>query len=257
MPERAPRVVVTRAAAQAGGLLAALCGLGLQPLLVPAIEIAPAEANELQRLRRAVARADWVAVTSANGAAVALRAVRDAGIDAGSLRWAAVGSVTAGVLASAGIREVWRPSSSNAAALAAELPIGAGERVLLARAAIADPGVAAALARRGATVEDLVAYRTVEAPEVSRSRLRAVLANEQPDAILFMSGSAVRGFLGLAEPDLVDRCLGVPAICIGAVTGQEARDHGFTVIATSQSQEASAVAALVARELEPALSVTP
>jgi len=253
--EPAPRVIVTRAAAQAGGLLSGLRARGLRPLLVPAIEIAAAEADELQRLRRAVARADWVVVTSANGATVALQAVRDAGIDTGSIRWAAVGSTTAGVLARAGIREVWLPSTARGSALGAELPIGAAERVLLARNAIAGPQMADALRRRGAIVEDLVAYRTVEAPEGSRAPLRAALAQGQPDAVLFMSGSAIRGFLALAEPDLVDRCRELPAVCIGTVTAQEARTHGFDVIATSESQEATAVAETVAQHLVPAMSL--
>jgi hydroxymethylbilane synthase len=253
--EPAPRVIVTRAAAQAGGLLSGLRARGLRPLLVPAIEIAAAEADELQRLRRAVARADWVVVTSANGAAVALQAVRDAGIDTGSIRWAAVGSTTAGVLRRAGIREAWLPSTARGSALGAELPIGAAERVLLARNAIAGPQMADALRRRGAIVEDLVAYRTVEAPEGSRASLRAALAQGQPDAVLFMSGSAIRGFLALAEPDLVDRCRELPAVCIGTVTAQEARTNGFNVIATSESQDATAVAETVARRLMPALSL--
>jgi hydroxymethylbilane synthase len=251
----APRVIVTRAAAQAGGLLSGLRSRGLRPVLVPAIEIAPAEPDELQRLRQAVARADWVAVTSANGAAVALEAVRDAGIDTGSIRWAAVGSATAGVLARAGIRETWLPSTARGSALAAELPVSAAERVLLARNAIAGPQMAAALRRRGAIVEDLVAYRTVEAPDGSRTSLRAALAQGQPDAVLFMSGSAIRGFLTLAEPDLVERCRSLPAVCIGTVTAQEARIHGFNVIATSESQEATSVAETVARHLVPSLSL--
>lgn len=255
-PERGLRVVVTRATAQAGSLLAALRAVGVRPLLVPAIEILPAEADELQRLRRAIARADWVAVTSANGASVALRTARETGIDPGSIRWAAVGAATAEVLARAGIREVWRPSGANGTAMAAELPIGAGERVLLARASIADADVAGALRERGATVEDLVAYRTVEAPEASRARLRAGLAQGQPDAVLFMSTSAVRGFLALAEPELVERCRALRAFCIGAVTAREAAASGFTVLATSESQEAAAVADLVATQLAPELSLT-
>ena len=235
-----PRVIVTRPAAQAGGLLAALRARDLRPLLVPAIEISAAQPGELQDLRRAVANADWVAVTSANGADAALRAVRELGIDAGSLRWAAVGPATAQVLARAGIRDVWRPSTSRGSALAAELPIEPGQRVVLARAAVADPEVVATLRRRGALVADLVAYRTVDAPEGSRASLRAALAHGQPAAVLLMSGSAVRGLLALAAPDLVERCRALPAVCIGSVTAEEARTHGFDVIGTSDLQDAAA-----------------
>jgi hydroxymethylbilane synthase len=255
-PGDAPRIMVTRAAAQAGSLLAALRVAGVQPLLVPAIEIVSAEAGELDRLRRAVSLADWIALTSANGASAAIAAVREAAIDPRTIRWAAVGSATAGVLADAGIHEVWRPSSANGAALAAELPIGAGERVILVRAAVADPEVSATLRHRGATVEDVVAYRTIEAPEESRAALRAGLAQGRPQAVLFMSGSAVRGFLGLAEPDLVERCRALPAICIGSVTADVARAHGFSVIATSDSQRVSAVSELAARHVAPVMSVT-
>jgi hydroxymethylbilane synthase len=50
---RGPLVIVTRAAAQAAGLLEALRALDLRPLLVPAIEIASAQPDVLDELLRA------------------------------------------------------------------------------------------------------------------------------------------------------------------------------------------------------------
>ncbi len=72
---------------------------------------------------------------------------------------AAVGPATARACADWGLA-AWTPSVANGAALGRELPLGSGE-VVLVRGERADRAIVAELARRGATIGELVAYRTV------------------------------------------------------------------------------------------------
>jgi hypothetical protein len=74
-----------------------------------------------------------------------------------------------------------------------ELPIRDGDNVLVVRGDLAGPDLADGLQHRGAVVDDVVAYRTLEAPPSSRSLLREAMAGHAFDAVLFTSGSTVRG----------------------------------------------------------------
>ena len=68
-------------------------------------------------------------------------------------------------------------------------------------------------------VDDVVAYRTLEAPATSRSLLRQAMAERAFDAVVFTSGSTVRGLGSLAASDGLD-VTSIPAICIGPETGR-------------------------------------
>ena len=138
------------------------------------------------------------------------------------------------------------PSRASGRDLARELPVEPGARVLLARADIADPELPDAVRAKGALVEEATAYRTREAPEASRSLLAAALESTVPDAIVFTSGSAVRGLLELAGPEARDALRRVPAVGIGSVTTQVAREHGFRVAAEARQPSPEAVAAIAA-----------
>ena len=82
---------------------------------------------------------------------------------------------------------------------------------------------------------------------------RAAFAGGLPAAVLFASGSAVRGLLRLADPDLLDDCRRVPAICIGPRTSAVALDNGFRILGGSDTDDrtAEALAATTARLLAP------
>jgi uroporphyrinogen-III synthase len=103
-------------------------------------------------------------------------------------RLAAVGPATAEALRRLGWPTPWTPSRPNGRALGEELPVQAGERVLLLRSDRADPALADALAGRGARVYDVVAYRTV-------ARQGRVGEPPEADAYVVMSPSAVDGLV--------------------------------------------------------------
>lgn len=246
-----PQVLVTRAAGQDEPLATALEALGVQAVAVPAIEILPGEAEGLDRAVRARHQIAWLVVTSANGARAVLAAFRRAGADPASVLWAAVGEATAEVLRRAGTTDTWIPSSPDAATIGAELPVAEGDRVLLARGSLADPTLAERLRERGAIVDEVIAYRTVEGPAGSRALLERVFAaGNAPAAVVFASGSAVRGLLAIAGSDLADRCRAIPAVCIGPATTAQARANGWRVLGEPSVRTADGLARLTVRLLD-------
>lgn len=242
-----PRVLVTRAAHQAAGLLEALSAVGLDPVLVPAIEIEFAsDAADLDDALRRIETYRWAVVTSPNGAQAVLRGIERVLAPIEGTAWAAIGEATSAALREAGASVSFQPSSSTSAALAAELPISQGDRVLLVQGNLASAEAARSLVLRGAVVDDVVGYRTVEAPDASRRLLRAALQAGRPAAVLFTSGSTVRGLVELAAREGID-VRSIPSVCIGNPTAIEARSAGFLVAAISVDAETAGLAEATAR----------
>lgn len=241
-----PRVLVTRAAGQSDELASALRDAGLDPVTVPAIavEIDPSR-GDLDRAAAQLHSYCWVVITSANGARAILKAAERVLTELGAPGWAAIGPATRTVLEREGIEVQFQPGKSAGVMLAAELPVRAGDRILLLRGDLADRGLAETLRSRGVEVDDVIAYRTLEAPESSRPLLRRAVEDGPLDAVVFTSGSTVRGLLALGHAEGL-ALTAIPAVCIGPGTKQEATRGGFHVIAVSASPRAIDVAAAVA-----------
>lgn len=249
--EPRPRVLVTRAAAQADELISALDELGLEPVHVPAIEVAfDGSAEDLGRAAAALRTYAWVVVTSANGARAILAARNVWAPQLGGPGWAAIGSASAAVLTDAGVSVAFKPSRSQGAAMAAELPLEPGDRILVVRGDLADGGLAARLRARGAEVDDVVAYRTRIAPPASGPLLRAAMEGGSIAALTLASGSAVRGLLALAEAEALD-VTAIPAVCVGPETERAAAAAGFRIVAVAALPDAHALAAAAAAALAP------
>lgn len=243
------RVLVTRAAEQADELVSAMHDAGLDPILVPtiAVELEPPR-GDLDAAAGLLHTYAWVVITSANGARAILRAAERILTELSAPSWAAIGPATRRVLEHEGIEVALQPSQSSAIALAIELPVVNGDRVLIVRGDLADEELAVALRARGALVDDVVAYRTREAPEASRLLLRGALSEGPIAAVAFTSGSTVRGLVKLARDESID-VLSIPSVCIGPETADEARAAGFQILATSPAPESAALAAATARAL--------
>lgn len=244
-----PRVLVTRAAEQADELVSALREEGLDAVAVPtiAVEFEPQD-GDLDAAVGLLHRYAWVLVTSTNGARAILEAAERVSTELGAPSWAAIGPMTRRVLEHRGIEVRFQPSQSSATAMAAELPAGPGDRVLVIRGDLADEELAVALRTRGADVDDVVAYRTSEAPESSRVLLRGVLREGPIAAIAFTSGSTVRGLVALGREESID-VLAMPCVCIGPATAEEARAAGFQTLAISATPDSAALATATARAL--------
>jgi hydroxymethylbilane synthase len=243
------RVLVTRAAEQADELVSALRGAGLDPVRVPtiAVEFDPPR-GELDAAAGLLHTYAWVVITSANGARAILRAATRVLTELGALSWAAIGPATRGVLEHEGIEVKFQPSQSSAIAMAAGLPVRPGDRVLVVRGDLADAELAIAIRARGAEVDDVVAYRTHEAPEGSRILLRRAVSDGPIAAVTFTSGSTVRGLVKLGRDEAID-VLSMPSVCIGPETADEASAAGFQILTVSPATDSVALAAATARAL--------
>ena len=226
------RVVVTRPREQADDLCRMLAAAGAVPL----ISIEPLE--DTRGLDGAIGRLesyDWLVVASANGAERFVQRLSEIrpGFDwrPGRPHTAAVGPGTAAALARAGIRVDFVPSTSTGAGLAEELsrvqPL-ADRRVLMPRALDGRQEAAAILRRCGAVVDDIPVYRT--GPAVLSAGDLSVL-DGGVDAVLFLSGSAVKAWHGQARDGgpLAGRAADAVVACLGPTTAAEARGLGLRV----------------------------
>jgi uroporphyrinogen-III synthase len=241
------RVLVTREPGRPGVLAGELRTRGLEPIVIPTIELRPAApGGPLDAAAADLPTFAWVVVTSAAGADALADAVERTGGDLVAARLAAVGPATAEALAARGAPASFVPSRTTGQGIGDELPIAPGDRVLLARADAADGALPARLRARGAVVDEVAAYHTVEAPEGARRPLRALFADGGVDAIVFASGSAVRGLLALLGPVERRAALATPACCIGPTTATAARESGFLRVEEAADQSSAALADLVA-----------
>jgi uroporphyrinogen-III synthase len=119
------------------------------------------------------------------------------------------------------------------------------------RGDLAGDALATSLRRRSARVDDVVAYRTLEAPTSSLPILRGAVDGGPIAAVVFTSGSTVRGLVSLAGRLSID-LRQVPAVCIGRATAEAATAAGFRVAAVAETPDpvalAAAAAAAVARQ---------
>lgn len=244
------RVLVTRPVDQAADLRAALEERGIEPVTVPTVAIDPdAGAAQLDAMLDGLDDADWLVITSRNGAAALTDRLAAGGrrLPAGT-RLAAVGPATARALQEAGLHVDHVPDRYLTVAIADGLGDLAGRHVVLARADAASPDLREALLAAGARVSEVVAYRTVEGPADSRDLLHLAL-NRELAGIAFTSSSTVRGLLGLASPVDRHRARAIPAFCIGPVTAATARRAGFDVEVVADEHTAGGLADAIARHL--------
>lgn len=225
-PLRGRRIVVTRAAEQAGALSAKITALGGEPVEFPVIGYAPLEdARELDQAIRRASEFDWVVFTSANGVRAVSERLDAIGLPTAALgktRLAAIGPATASALAELGLAVDFVPTKFLGEQVAAELPITPGETVLLLRADIASEALARGLEARGARVTDVDAYRTIkpDSPDLDLGNV---------DAVTFTSSSTVRNLCSMLSRDQRNALEQVAVFCIGPVTAETAHELGLNV----------------------------
>jgi uroporphyrinogen-III synthase len=240
-------ILSTRPAGAADPLVAALGSAGHRVHAVPTVELKHVEpGGSLDLAVAGLTGYDWIVVTSAAGA-VAVLAAMDRAVGPGKVvarkpLWAAVGRATAVVLEEAGVRVDVVPEVSRGVAITQALLSATGSladrRVLLPRSDRADGVLPDALRAAGATVDDVVAYRTVEGPPASVRVLLDALSDGELQAIVLCSGSAVRGLLALAASgdgagatQVHSRIAATPLVSIGPSTSAAIREAGLQVAA--------------------------
>lgn len=249
-------ILVTRARHQAGKLAEALRAEGAEVVEIPAIEIVPPESyGPLDAALAHLSQYRWLIVTSANTVAVLRERASALGLaDVGfaHLQVAAVGSATAEALRGFGLEPAVTPQEYVAESLIEALGAqAAGQRVLLARAAIARDVIPDALRAQGAAVDVVDAYRTV-IPEDSIARIRSLFTpgSRVPDAATFTSSSTVTNFLALLRAAGVSAPASMQAISIGPVTSATLRENGWEPAAEATPHDLSGLVAAAVEALQ-------
>ena len=223
------RVLVTRARAQASALAEQIRAAGGEPVELAVIRIAPPDSwAPLDEAVRRLAEYRWLVLTSANGVEALVGRLPYPGALPPGLKVAAVGSATARALAAAGIRVDLIPPEFRGAALPGAMAplLSPGDRVLMPRGDLADPALAERLAALGASVDDVVAYRTLTGGPDDAAVIAALEAGSI-DYVTFTSSSTVAGLLQVVGGPA--RLAGVTVACIGPETARTAEANGLVV----------------------------
>jgi uroporphyrinogen III methyltransferase/synthase len=225
LPLFGKRIVVTRAREQSDAMASMLTTLGAGVVELPTIEIRPpADGAPLGRAIRELNSYDWLIFTSANGVRHFVERLDD--LRKLRAKICAIGPATRAAVEALHVQVDLMGKEYVAEGLLdafAAHDLG-GKRVLLPRAAVARDLVPVELAKRGAQVDVVEAYRTV-APDGLAERVREVF-QRRPDCITFTSSSTVKNFMEAAGRGALE---GVQVASIGPITSQTARDLGVAV----------------------------
>ncbi|MBK5294624.1 MAG: uroporphyrinogen-III C-methyltransferase [Acidobacteriia bacterium] len=229
LPLFGQRIVVTRAAEQAGELTARLWSLGAEAVELATIAFEPP--TDTAPLDAAIANLesyDWLIFTSANGVRFFLERLDASARDLRAIRarLCAIGPATSSALERLHLKVDLMPRDFVAESLLEAFsgtPLE-GKRILLPRAAVARDLIPTELTRLGAHVDVVEAYQTVT-PEFAHEHAREVFTTK-PDWILFTSTSTVNNFISAAGRNAIE---GVKVATIGPITSDAARRRGIEV----------------------------
>ena len=250
-----PRVLVTRSPRQSSELATQLRALGLEPVLVPAIELAPPVSFDgLDAALAQLSSYDWMIFTSANAVEAFRGRMESAGRNAAGVeaRIAAIGPATARALESIGLAVEVIPPQAVAESLTEALlphvrrPDGSATRFLLVRAEDARDVLPEALGAAGAEVTIVPAYRTV-VPAESIDAVRGLFGGAMSDiaAVTFTSSSTARNLLALCEAAGVVLPSTALRISIGPITSETLRSLGYAPHAEAVTASVAALAQAV------------
>jgi uroporphyrinogen III methyltransferase/synthase len=236
LPLFGQRIVVTRAREQAGTLAGKLTALGAGVIELPTIEIQAGDTAALDAAIERLESYDWLIFTSANG--VKRFAAR---LDASPFDWrklrariCAIGPATREAIDALHLKTDLMGSEYVAEGLLAAFEgydLG-GARVLLPRAAVARDLIPAELARRGAQVDVVEAYRTVTPEGLAVGAREALSGARRPDWITFTSSSTVQNLIAAVG---VTALRGIKAASIGPITTRTARELGVEIAVEASS----------------------
>ena len=250
LPLFGQRILITRPAGQSAGFAAKLRRLGADPIEAPTIEIRP-PSDGFRALDAAIERLDefdWLLFTSQNGVEKFVERLDASTRDLRSIRGriAAIGSATAARLEDLHLKVDVVPERFVAESLLESLAEMDMQdcKVLIPRAAKARDVLPRELTRRGAQVDVVPAYETVEPPDAAE-RLRELFGGaDRPDWAVCTSSSTVTNLVEMVGAESLE---GVRICSIGPITSATARDNGLQVAAEADPHTMEGVlAALLA-----------
>ena len=153
---------------------------------------------------------------------------------------AVIGDRTADAVKAIGYRVAFTPKTSDSHALGWELhPLRSP--ILLLRSDIASAELPQTLRIREASVVDIPVYKTkfLHRPDPKFSKL---LMDNKVDCLTFASPSAVRGFFARVKGEAIRSARQIPAIALGAQTGDALQRAGFRDIRVSREATIEGIA---------------
>ena len=243
-PLAGKRLVVTRALGQAGELIRSLEHLGAEVILLPAVAFAPPEdSGPLDRALQELPRFAWVLFTSQNAVRFTALRLKQLGLAPVVQRVAAVGPATAEAARREGFHVDHVAAQHTAHSLAFELRDSvATDSVFLPQSDKSDPELAGALRDAGATVTEVIAYRTV-APQAADPSAIARVREADFDVAIFSSPSAFQNVDAMLGPGVLrDLASRVRFAAIGPTTAKAMRAAGVPVRIEAQEASASGLA---------------
>lgn len=243
------RVLVTRAADDAGPLLRRLRGLGAEAIALPTIQrLPPEDPRVLDTALQPPLPYDWVVFTSRAAVRAVLARLAENGWTttewAAGARLAAVGDSTRQALTRAGLEVSRMAPDGTGESLAEVLVRGgvAGARILFPAADIAGEALPQRLRAAGAQVDVVTAYRTVRPNANPRTVERA---RRGIDAVLLASPSAARNLVAMLDGN-IEPLQRSRAVCIGPTTASAIRGMGVEPAAiAAEPSDAGLVTALL------------
>ena len=249
LPLLGRRVMVTRAAHQAGKLSEGLRALGAEPVEVAVLEIRPPESfAPLDAALRRLDSYDWLILTSGN----AVRALAERAAALGialaqpvGMKVAAIGEATAAAARLMVFTVAFVPATYVAESLADGMSAQVtGRRILIAQAAVARDVIPDGLRAAGAEVDVVEAYRNV-LPDAAPEQLRQALGKGIAAATFTSSSSATHLAEAARVAGIAWPLAGVPAVSIGPITSQTLRELGWLPAAEANPSDIPGLIAAV------------
>jgi len=224
------KALVTRPAETAAAVAAALRARGIEPLLAPLLEIEPDPAGAA-RLRGALAGAQAVLFTSANGARAFARA-------SGRFELPAycVGDASAAAARIAGFRVVASAAGDvcDLAALVASRLAPDKGALLYAAGRDTAGGLDAALAAKGYSLRQVTLYRAVAATAL-QPEVAAALRGGEVGLALFFSPRSAETFVRLVrQAGLADRCKDTVTVALSGKVAAALGSMPWRAVATAR-----------------------
>jgi uroporphyrinogen-III synthase len=254
-------VVVTRDEGDDGPLSTRLADRGFRVLNWPTIRFdLPEDPGPLEAGAAALDAFDWAVFTSPRAVLATVAAARGYGslaeaeghalpVRPAALRVAAVGEATAASLAEAGWAADVVPETATGDALVvalAEAGVGDGDRVFFPASEIARDVVPDGVRRLGASVTQVVAYRTVM-PPLDAAACRTALEAGAVQIVAFTSPSTVQNLQELLGPEIFGLAVRTArAVAIGPTTADAVRGAGFDNVAEAEPHSLEGLADRVA-----------
>lgn len=250
--------LITRPRQNSSVLAEKLRNLGAQVLELPTIRTEGIVPNpQLEEALNTVGNVagcseNWLVFTSPIGVQMFFEQMRNRNIDIRTLlcrgtavKLAVIGSATGKALRQYGLFPDLMPEVYDAKSLGQLLAQQAepDSRILIVRAKQGSEELIPPLCEAGLIVKDVPLYETVhELHRPIREQIRAEIERGAVDAIVFTSGSTVRGF-----GESMKTIPAVPTVCIGSRTAAEAQKYGMQVQIAKQASVSSLVELIVER----------